>query len=85
MRQEMSARVIPDRGADHGGGQVPLAQQAGNDGSIVKDKFADLLHQRAGVMLRELLDHHDGHRGEHAKTNVERVMKVRRIHFYQFM
>jgi len=38
----MSARVIPDRRANHGGGQVPLAQQAGNNGSIIKDKFTHL-------------------------------------------
>ena len=70
--QQVAARVVPQGGADHGCGQIPLTQQAGNNGGIVKDEFTDLLDDRTSVVLGKLLDHHDDHRGEHAKTDVHR-------------
>ena len=49
--QVPSARIVPKRRADHPGLHIPLPQQAGDDGGVVEDEFADFFDERAGVML----------------------------------
>jgi len=66
------SKIITQGGADHCRRNIPLAEQAGDDSRVIKNEFAYFLNQCTCIMRRKLFDHHDGNRGEHSETDINR-------------